>query len=728
MAVSGIVEKKIYSGIYLKFEWVLSSQTIYGNSSIINWDLKIEAAETSTLSASVLKNCKVVFDGNETSAQVDVNISGGETKTVLSGFEVANHSLNGEKSCAFSFEIDFGGNIGVIKASHNAVLPTIVRQATITSAWSFDDSGNYKNPAFWFSNPAGEEVDKLECCISTDGTTATIPYREISKDRTSYTFILTEAELNTLRNSFPSTDSGGVYYLLKTTINGDTYVSSLLKNFNILDAEPLLNPTVIDTGSVSKVLTGDTSVMILDYNMMQVAFNASAQKGASITSKKVTCGGDTLTDDGTFRYASSNVFIFSVTDSRGKTTTKTITVNAIDYIKLTCNFKSVTFPTTSSITFNVKGNYYNGSFGAKSNSLTVKYRYKETGGTYSSFISMTPNINGNTYTASATLNDLDYSKNYVIQVQYDDECGGARLTEEKTVSCTPVFDWSKSDFNFNVPINFNGIGNVLRRNVNSGGIILSTADANSTQGIYLRPKGTSNTENQLILNPEGKLTVNGALNAQSATLSGALKADKAILTNDLTAVNATLSGAVNAASGTITTLTANNATINEDLTVTEVTKTNGLMAEVSLLTDNICGTISCGSINGYYFGSQECLWSGAYYMNDAQTIDLSETPLSAQPHGIILLFSRYDASTNTAQDSGFNCFFVPKIAVSDGWYSDCSFAFNMFTSQFNIACCKKLYITDTEIRGSADNSNAGTGTSGIKYDNKGYVLREVIGV
>mgnify|MGYP003293330265 CR=1 FL=1 len=143
----------------------------------------------------------------------------------------------------------------------------------------------------------------------------------------------------------------------------------------------------------------------------------------------------------------------------------------------------------------------------------------------------------------------------------------------------------------------------MRRNVNSGGIILSTADSSATQGIYLRPKGTTSTENQLILNPEGKLTVNGALSASNATLSGALNAKNAILTNNLTAVNATLSGAVNAASGTITTLTANNATINEDLTVTEVTKTNGLMAEISLLTDNICGTISCGSINGYYFGS-----------------------------------------------------------------------------------------------------------------------------
>lgn len=729
MATSGVVEKTIYHGLTLRFEWRVSSQTVYGNTSIVNWDLILRSDSNSTLYSSTKKNCKVVLDGYETNESVDVNISGGQTKTLTSGFEVLHHSLNGEKTFSYSFQVDFGGTIGLIKASANATLPTIVRQATITSAWSFDDSGTYDNPSFGFSNPAGDEVNKLECCISVDGKTATIPYREIQKNRTSYTFILTEAEVNTLRNSFPTTDTGTIYYLLKTTINGDTYISSMAKKFNIINAEPLLNPTVKDTGSVSTALTGNNTKMIKGFNSISASVGAVAQKGATIKSQKITNGGSVINAaSGKFEHTDNNIFNFTVTDSRGLTATKTITLDCINYIQLTCNFKNISFPTTDSITFTVKGNYYNGSFGAKNNSLTVKYRYKVVGGTYSSLISMTPTINGNTYTASATITGLDYNNNYVVQVQYDDECGGVRYTEEKTVSCTPVFDWSKTDFNVNVPINFNGAGNVLRRNENSGGIILSTADSSATQGIYLRPKGSNSTENQLVLNPEGKLTIKGALNAPSATLTGALNAKSATLSNNLTAANATLSGAVNAASGTITTLTANNATINEDLTVTNDIECGSIIGEGALFTGGLFGTIVSGAINGFYLGSWDCLWSGAYYMNASQTIDLSETPVSSFPHGIVLIFSRYDASTNTAQDSGFNCFFVPKAVVSSGWYPDCSFAFNMFTSNFGIACCKKIYISDTQIKGNADNSATGTGASGIKYDNRGYVLREVIGV
>ena len=82
---------------------------------------------------------------------------------------------------------------------------------------------------------------------------------------------------------------------------------------------------------------------------------------------------------------------------------------------------------------NVTGNYFSGSFGVKSNSLKVYYRYKPTGGTYSNWIAMTPGISGNTYIATSTLTGLDYQTAYVFQSYAIDELATV-YSSEKTFS------------------------------------------------------------------------------------------------------------------------------------------------------------------------------------------------------------------------------------------------------------------------------------------------------
>lgn len=120
---------------------------------------------------------------------------------------------------------------------------------------------------------------------------------------------------------------------------------------------------------------------------------------------------------------------------------------------------------------------------------------------------------------------------------------------------------------------------------------------------------------------------------------------------------------------------------------------------------------------------QNILWSGSYYMTETQTIELSE-PISKQPNGIVLVFSRY--SEGTVRDYNFNYFFVPKKHVSmyEGkglnFFMSCN---NVFTK----ICSKYLYIYDDKIIGNADNNVSGT-ANGITYDNKSMVLRNIIGI
>ena len=155
---------------------------------------------------------------------------------------------------------------------------------------------------------------------------------------------------------------------------------------------------------------------------------------------------------------------------------------------------------------------------------------------------------------------------------------------------------------------------------------------------------------------------------------------------------------------------------------------NNLRDNAYLIQDgNLNNVLSLGfdgiKYNGMTFGEQEVLFSGAEYMNQNQTLDLSATPISKQPHGIILVWSIFE--NGQAQDWGFVEHFVPKEMVS--LHSTNGHNFMMATTDFSSIACKYLYFTDTSISGHSQNTLAST-NSGISFRNNRYVLRYVIGV
>lgn len=125
-----------------------------------------------------------------------------------------------------------------------------------------------------------------------------------------------------------------------------------------------------------------------------------------------------------------------------------------------------------------------------------------------------------------------------------------------------------------------------------------------------------------------------------------------------------------------------------------------------------------------FTGENKVLWSGVYYMSSSQTATLSES-IDSQANGIVLVFSRYSAST--AQNYHFNMHYVPKSQIST--HGGCGHVFTMTTDgSFSVYASKYLYINNTNIVGNANNEASGTGTCGISYKNNGFVLRYVIGV
>lgn len=365
------------------------------------------------------------------------------------------HNSDGSKSISASAYLNFPNWGWSGTASATASLPTIPRQATLTSAPNFNDE---ESPTINYSNPAGNAVTSLKACISLTGSKDDIAYRDISKTGTSYKFNLTEAERNVLRNACTTANSRNVTFYVTTVIGGVTYYSTLTKTLTIVNANPVISASVVDNGSVSTTLTGNINKMIKGYNAMKASMNASGLKGASIKSYSITNGSKTInSSSASFSYTDNNTFVFKVTDSRGKSTSKTVTVPMVNYIKLTCNLAANNPTTDGNMSFSVRGNYFRGSFGAVNNTLAVEYRFKVDGGSWSAWTPLSSSISGSTYNASSSISGLDYRTTYVIQARAIDKINvGAITTEEKKVKSITVFDWSSDDFNFNVPVNIDG--------------------------------------------------------------------------------------------------------------------------------------------------------------------------------------------------------------------------------------------------------------------------------
>lgn len=125
------------------------------------------------------------------------------------------------------------------------------------------------------------------------------------------------------------------------------------------------------------------------------------------------------------------------------------------------------------------------------------------------------------------------------------------------------------------------------------------------------------------------------------------------------------------------------------------------------------------------YHEQKLLWGGdmssGMYMTGGHTATLTET-VSSQPHGIVLVFSYYNGTSDT--NYNWQCFFVPKQLVA---LSSSGQTFMLNRGKFSAVATKYLYIYNDRIVGHDDNNATGT-ANGITYANNKFVLRYVIGV
>ena len=403
-------------------------------------------------------------------------------------------------------------------------LDKIPRGASVTAAPNFNDE---ENPTMTYSNPAGSNVTSLQACISLTGSADDIAYRDISKTGTSYTFELTEAERNVLRNATLSgSNTRTVYFYLKTVISGNTYYSNVAKTLTIVNATPSISPTVYDVDATTVALTKNSDVFIRGYSDLQYQMTATPKKGASISSYAVTCGSKSAnTATGTFTDANADKVVLTATDNRGLTGTYEWPIEVVEYFPITCNFKAgeITLDTgdgtTATAKVSIDGTFFNSTFGADgvANELVIEVKHT---GTNDEWVTLTdglvPIVNGNKYSLDITVRGLNYRVPITFQCRAMDKLTSA-TTGEQTLHLVPIFDWSDEDFNFNVPVNMNG-ETVLRHNATANNLVVSASGG----FIYFRPGGTSDTSSEVKINPQGNIELAGDIIIDGKSLKSLL--------------------------------------------------------------------------------------------------------------------------------------------------------------------------------------------------------------
>ena len=455
MALQTKVYTQTSNTFTLELTLVENSTSTSGNTSSVSYTLKLKSTTKDFYQYRV--GATVALDGRTvatrdryTAAQIGIGTY--SSVTLISGTATVGHGADGTKTMALSYSLDMASasyTPGPMSGSGSMALTTIPREAKMTGAPNFTDDDN---PTITYSNPGGFPIYAY-----MDVGTGFHPAEPRQVFGSSYTFNLTESERNALRSINTSSNTQAIRFVLRTDIGTTPYYSWLDRTLTIKNPAPTLSPTVKDVNSKTLALTGSADKLVKYHSNAAVTFGAAAVKMASLVSKAVTCGAKSLTGDGTMTGVESGSFAFTVKDSRGNTTQKSVNKTMVNYVRLSCDIVDGAPDASGKYNLEVTGACFYGSFGAVDNTLAVEYRYRvqgaETWEEWKAVDSVLPL--GFTYLARARVEGLDYQATYQFQARATDKLETV-TTPEKTVKSLPTFDWSGTDFNFNVPLKLNG--------------------------------------------------------------------------------------------------------------------------------------------------------------------------------------------------------------------------------------------------------------------------------
>lgn len=360
---------------------------------------------------------------------------------------IVPHNAEGKATASYTASADTSWTLGDANISGSFTLPTIPRADSIIGPTS---------------GTIGKQVTIITTNNSSTFTHAlrykfgTLQGTIVSGAGNSYTWTIPKDFYTQIPNA-----KSGVGALWCDTYSGGTLVGSTFISFTAYADEADAKPTVsfsYTTDIITQSITGYVDGVIKGVTDINYTITGTAKYSSTISKYYLSKNSSLLQETnskGTITDADSDTYYVAVKDSRGYTSNIS-TINFehyVDYIPLSVTNISVTRENELSgkAYLSLTGNYFNGSFGATNNTLTVQLRYKEKGTSVwktTSDITEEAVILNNTF----SITDLLIGENFSTDVSYDievivkDKVNTTGITYSKTLAeGTPTFRIRKND-------------------------------------------------------------------------------------------------------------------------------------------------------------------------------------------------------------------------------------------------------------------------------------------
>ena len=693
MANSGYKDVTVTNWDTLRFSWEVKSQSIAANTTTVAWKMQLIAGSSGRISATATSPWTITVNGETYTGSENIGISNNTTKTLASGTTVISHSSDGTKTFSYSFSQTFnitfsGVYISTKSGSGSGTLPTIARTSTPTlSATSVDMGGNVTI----YTNRESSALTHDLAYSFAGGSYVTFA----TGVGASYTWTTPD-----LASNIPNATSGTVT-IRCITKNGSTSVGTKTLTMT-LKVPASVVPTIssVATAEATAGLAAQFGAFVKLKSKIKATITAAGAKGSTIKSYSSTFNGRSYTGatwtSAAVSSSGSLSIVVKVTDSRGRTASKTVNVTVLDY-------DTPAIYALQAYRINADGNA-----DQEGVHIAVRYKYGVT-------------TLGNKNTASMV---LEYKRSTesewaTLQTGTGLSADTTALITDRTFSIDYQYDLRM------VVTDWFGAGQPFTAVLGSGAVIMDIRADGQGLGFFKTAER------------EG---VDFGASAKGAVL-GLWEATAEIPENG--DFNNYLQPGVYSAPSNAVMETLNNRPCDRAGTLRVSSglgakKITGAYAYIVQefhpyhnqdpiyrrhLISNASGAFEPGPWRAITFRGQKILWDGGKFMTADHQADLSE-PVSQQDNGIVLVFSTYQDGAPI--DANFNHFFVPKkfVEIMGGFGS----AFQMNTVNFSTICAKYLYIHDTYIKGNENNGLSGTATSGITFNNAMYVLRYVLGV
>ena len=307
------------------------SYSIENNTSTVEWWVGIRSNTAYHNHYGLAETYTVVINGSTVHSAVHTpTVNAGQTVWVASGTTTVSHNADGSKKISVSASFnnaDRGTYLPTTGSCSGSLKLTTIPRATVPSV---DKPSLDCGSVIKFTGTSASSNFSHKLYTTWNNEEKLIATIDKGSTAVSYSYTIP----NDWEKNMPNTTSAIATFILET-LNGDTVIGRKSINATVQVRSGIVptigNPTIEDTNSISKVM----GLYVQSQSCIKFTIPTSGNQGSTITSVSTkfnnqTYSGSTFTtqaiqDSGTLTYT------ITVTDSRGRTATKSGSVTVTAY-------------------------------------------------------------------------------------------------------------------------------------------------------------------------------------------------------------------------------------------------------------------------------------------------------------------------------------------------------------------------------------------------------------